>query len=119
MGFVIQIAPGKAEARAVVWAYPVGPTTQPGAIWARIPRSRSARHGLVPRQPGHGGDPPTAAPAGPGRRPRRREVHRGERDGSATSSTLSAHIKPSMTECRRLPTLDAEALGPIWRISRE
>src|ERR671914_1630834 len=46
MGLVIQIAPGKAEARAVVLEYPVGPTTRPGAIWARVPRSRSAGHGL-------------------------------------------------------------------------
>jgi hypothetical protein len=46
MGFVIQMAPGKAEARAVVLEYPVVPTTQPGAIWARIPRPRSAGHGL-------------------------------------------------------------------------
>src|SRR2546430_13670689 len=43
----LRIVFGKGEPRAVVSAYSVGPTTQSGAIWARIPRSRSARHGLM------------------------------------------------------------------------
>src|SRR5687767_2888314 len=46
MGFVIQMAPGKAEAHPAYRAYSGVPTTQPGAIWARIPRPRSARQGL-------------------------------------------------------------------------
>src|SRR5689334_12862081 len=45
MGFVIQMAPGEAGA-ALVPAYSSRPTTRPGAIWARRPRSWSAGHGL-------------------------------------------------------------------------
>jgi len=46
MGFVIQMAPGKAEGGSRTGPYSSRPTTQPGAIWARRPRSWSTGHGL-------------------------------------------------------------------------
>ena len=47
MGFVIQMAAGKAEARPRTGRTRPGRTTQPAAIWARRPRSRSEGHGIA------------------------------------------------------------------------